>query len=529
MLWNREDSTATYITYQSSTLRASVGQPTGSSKLCLSCHDGTIALGAVLSRPEEIPFVGGIRFLPEGPTRLGTDLSDDHPVSFVYDEALAADRGDLVSPSTLSGDIRLDASGMVQCRSCHDPHNDTFGKFLVTANNFSRLCLSCHAPFGWESSSHALSSATWNGREPDPWPHTDYTSVAENGCENCHRPHLAGGHARLLNDELEEQNCLNCHKGDVASTDIEAEMLKLTRHAVKDYLGIHDPAEDFTQSVTAHVECADCHNPHEVNAAMAPAPNVSGALQGVTGISASGVQMERISFAYEICFKCHADNPVTTSLDIARQHPQVNTRLEFDLINPSYHPVEGPGKNPQVPSLLPPYTAASIIYCTDCHSNDEGSTAGGTGPQGPHGSNYHYLLERNYTTTDPNMESPFEYALCYKCHNRDALLDNRSGFPHRQHLLLHNTPCYVCHDPHGISTTQGDEMHNTHLINFDATVVQPVIDPRTGQRVLYFEDLGTFRGQCYLVCHGAVHNPRGYGSGLGDGSGPGAEGLGGSP
>ncbi|MFQ5494707.1 MAG: hypothetical protein ACE5EX_04940, partial [Phycisphaerae bacterium] len=43
-LWNRDVSPASYQIYQSSTLDASPGQPTGSSKLCLSCHDGTIAL-----------------------------------------------------------------------------------------------------------------------------------------------------------------------------------------------------------------------------------------------------------------------------------------------------------------------------------------------------------------------------------------------------------------------------------------------------------------------------------------------------
>jgi len=101
-LWNRADSVVNYTTYESSTLYASVGQPTGASKLCLSCHDGTIALGTVLSRPAEIPFAGGLRFLPEGPTRLGTDLSDDHPISFIFDEGLAAAQGQLASPSSLT-------------------------------------------------------------------------------------------------------------------------------------------------------------------------------------------------------------------------------------------------------------------------------------------------------------------------------------------------------------------------------------------------------------------------------------------
>src|SRR4051794_13053211 len=48
-LWNHFLSSATYTPYSSSTIRATVGQPSGASKLCLSCHDGTVALGMVYS------------------------------------------------------------------------------------------------------------------------------------------------------------------------------------------------------------------------------------------------------------------------------------------------------------------------------------------------------------------------------------------------------------------------------------------------------------------------------------------------
>ena len=48
-----------YIPYSSSSLQAKPGQPTGTSKLCLSCHDGTIALGSVVSRNQPIAMAGG--------------------------------------------------------------------------------------------------------------------------------------------------------------------------------------------------------------------------------------------------------------------------------------------------------------------------------------------------------------------------------------------------------------------------------------------------------------------------------------
>ena len=48
-LWNRLLPVSVYSVYSSNSLDALPGQPTGASKLCLSCHDGTIALGSVVS------------------------------------------------------------------------------------------------------------------------------------------------------------------------------------------------------------------------------------------------------------------------------------------------------------------------------------------------------------------------------------------------------------------------------------------------------------------------------------------------
>ncbi|MEJ2545748.1 MAG: hypothetical protein P8Y99_16920, partial [Calditrichaceae bacterium] len=59
-LWNKADPGVTYDLYSSSTLDATPGQPDGFSLLCLSCHDGTIALGDVISRTDLIEIAGGI-------------------------------------------------------------------------------------------------------------------------------------------------------------------------------------------------------------------------------------------------------------------------------------------------------------------------------------------------------------------------------------------------------------------------------------------------------------------------------------
>jgi Zn finger protein HypA/HybF involved in hydrogenase expression len=306
-----------------------------------------------------------------------------------------------------------------------------------------------------------------------------------------------------MNELTEEDNCFPCHNGNVAFYDIQSELFKISVHAVANTTAVHDPTEN-PLTASRHVECSDCHNPHQVNGAPASAPVVRGPMMGVTGLDGSGVPVENASFEYEICYKCHADNNSGVA-PVARQRFELNKRLQFDLSSPSYHPVEGAGLNPNVPSLLPEYNTASIIYCTDCHSNDNGPGAGGSGPSGPHGSQWDYLLERQYRIADNTAESAESYALCYKCHNRSSILSDVSFGLHRLHIVDQLTPCSVCHDPHGVSSALGNPLNNSNLINFDITVVFA-----NSQSELEFVDQGMFSGSCSLTCHGREHNPETY-------------------
>ena len=95
----------------------------------------------IVSKKGEIPFKGGIRFIPpERSSRLGTDLSDDHPISFVYGTGLVFKKDKIVHPSFLPPKVKLDKTGQLQCTTCHDPHDDTHGNFLVMSNRNSALC-----------------------------------------------------------------------------------------------------------------------------------------------------------------------------------------------------------------------------------------------------------------------------------------------------------------------------------------------------------------------------------------------------
>ena len=106
-LWNRPDPGTYYQTYDSSTLAADVGQPTGASRLCLSCHDGTIALTQTINALNS-PGSTNV-FLASGDAGfIGTDLSDDHPISFVYDSSLSIRKTNLRDPATLPAQLALD-------------------------------------------------------------------------------------------------------------------------------------------------------------------------------------------------------------------------------------------------------------------------------------------------------------------------------------------------------------------------------------------------------------------------------------
>ena len=156
-LWNHAITTKTFTMYSSDTLDAvkSTTGPTGTSKLCLSCHDGTVALDSF----------GGTN----GGTSMGgtaavgaDDLTNDHPISFAYDQTLIDADGALhalthtadigsgadIKTGTISSNLLF--GGQVQCASCHDVHNKftagTTGtnKLLRISTSGSKLCLTCH-------------------------------------------------------------------------------------------------------------------------------------------------------------------------------------------------------------------------------------------------------------------------------------------------------------------------------------------------------------------------------------------------
>jgi predicted CXXCH cytochrome family protein len=362
----------------------------------------------------------------------------------------------------------------LQCTTCHDAHDNSRGKFLVMDNSASQLCNACHTP-----------GVT--------------TIIAHQQCASCHQPHTAPSGPWLLKGPKVASTCTGCHSGQVGpnyGVDVASDLRKLSIHETEPVVNQLTHAPDAAT-------CTDCHGPHTMTSGAAVAPNIPSSFGKVKGINIAGAEVDPARYEYEVCFRCHGDNS-TRQPYVPRQITQNNTRLEFAPTAISFHPVAAPGKNSEVPSLRVGLATTSQIYCSDCHTSDTGQKAGGVGADGTHGSNVKPLLIARYDTRDGTAESAATYALCYRCHDRASILNDESFPLHRKHIVDTRTPCSVCHDGHGISSTQGNSTSNSHLINFDTTVVTPF------NGIMRFRDTGVRSGTCTLSCHDRPHNELGY-------------------
>jgi len=129
-LWNGHETTTTFTMYSSPTFQGSIdAQPSGASRLCLSCHDG--------ANPNYLWMSDDRKF-------GAAELTNSHPISFTYDSSLVATDGYLKDPSqpstlgrTIAVDL-LDASSRMQCNSCHDVHTSGVGEHMLRGYDYGR-------------------------------------------------------------------------------------------------------------------------------------------------------------------------------------------------------------------------------------------------------------------------------------------------------------------------------------------------------------------------------------------------------
>jgi predicted CXXCH cytochrome family protein len=545
-LWNQTLSTQTYTMYTSSTF---AGKPSpqpplgGSSSLCLSCHDGTVAPGQTVAYGK-FNMTG----IMNSADVFSSDLESSHPFNLALP---LQDSPDLVATlvsagktADPTGNVKL-INGNIQCMTCHDPHSQSTDKnspnFLVIDSSRGQMCLACHDPnrvttglanplTGWQTSIHATAP---NSVANTP-PVGVYKDVATNACSSCHRTHNAPGAQRLLRG-ANEQDCINCHSGgnNVAPQllNVYAEFSKIG-HPLPSAKNVHDPAESTVLNNNRHATCADCHNSHASNQVVNfPSPPVLRASQmGIAGVSDTDgmTPLAPAKNQYENCLRCHGTSAGKTANPIYGYLPArvvssgdlLNVIPQFALSSSSSHPVLHTRSSalPQ-PSLrgnmlnldgvTPGRNMGTQILCTDCHNADDNREFGGAGPNGPHGSKWTHILERRYEISvaaapgqpitnllpNPDLSVNGPYSMCAKCHDLSQILANSSFLQHARHIN-DGFSCSVCHTAHGMSLASAT-LSGERLVNFDANVVA-----MNGTNPISYNRA---TNTCSLVCHQHAH------------------------
>ncbi|MBI4517829.1 MAG: hypothetical protein HY699_18640 [Deltaproteobacteria bacterium] len=162
-LWNHEltGNFASYTTYQNglgapqagakaSQAIASGRTPGSTSLLCLSCHDGSVAINTYGNGSQ----LGGGATIAEAYI-IGKDnyLGNHHPIGFDYDavrsgdkEIRSADAASLTPTTTVRDHLYGPGNERMECGTCHSVHNtgNSGESLLWRSDARSRLCLTCH-------------------------------------------------------------------------------------------------------------------------------------------------------------------------------------------------------------------------------------------------------------------------------------------------------------------------------------------------------------------------------------------------
>ena len=569
-LWNQKVTTQSYSMYTSNTEVNKGVQPVlGSvSNKCLSCHDGTVAVGSTVAYGQvtmqgamnSSAIIGG-RMQPQLPFSMQTQ----HPFSLVtpltdniHLVATLKSNGTTADPT---GAVKL-IKGSVECTSCHNPHvqaKDLVSQnFLVKESSAGQLCLSCHDPSrqvggeinplaDWAISAHATSA---NKISPSALLGS-YPTVATNACISCHATHNGAGTARLLRGQ-DEQACISCHNG---STNVPMEPYTnvfieyasgKVGHPFTSSNNQHDAAESTLLDNNRHATCVDCHNGHGSQPVQIfpGAPLIRVSQKNVAGINASdgkSVLAPAVN-QFESCLRCHGTSAGKQVQPIYGYFPvrvvsagdPLNLIPQFAVAATSSHPVMHARSSPfPQPSLLanmlnidglkPNRAMGTQILCTDCHNSDDNREFGGVGPNGPgangpHGSRWTHILERRYefsqtvvpgsTITNlfpnPDLSANGPYAMCAKCHDLSNQIVKNTSWSHHSAHINSGFSCSVCHTAHGMGAASGT-ISGERLVNFDMNVVAQNGTAPNLLPVSYNRAANT----CVLVCHGASHNANG--------------------
>ena len=140
------------------TLPTNIKTWSGTSKNCLSCHDGTVEIGKI--------YTPGVTFDSTkitGPAQIATltgDLKGNHPVAVPYPYNQVANTYNAITTgggvttteyTAVPAKVKVYTDPLggannhgIECASCHDAHGTIFPDFLRDALTGSAICLDCH-------------------------------------------------------------------------------------------------------------------------------------------------------------------------------------------------------------------------------------------------------------------------------------------------------------------------------------------------------------------------------------------------
>jgi predicted CXXCH cytochrome family protein len=324
-LWNRPSSGASYVPYSSESLDAIsaqggwTGQPLGSSKLCLSCHDGTIALGNVVNAPGSglgsaisvsgsttttMPVGAGAT---SGYTRLlGANLTNDHPISVTYNKTLTDRDGELRTPDaqqrvmggtmTINGSHPLvgpratgQGSGIGSSTAGTGLYGSISSRPVLPLENTTGLgsgtgqvqCTTCHDP-------HLKESTLTNDA-------TDKADILkERNIKFLRRPRFQMAQPTNTYSDGNDIMCLACHdKGMQGNGNSWAYSSHANSNiATQTYSTTAADTREFPQGMPVwKVSCLNCHDTHTVS--------------GARRLTRSGGNGS-VSTLEETCYQCHS-------------------------------------------------------------------------------------------------------------------------------------------------------------------------------------------------------------------------------
>ena len=340
-------------------------------------------------------------------------------------------------PTTSPMDTRLDGGTTIVCSTCHDPHDNTNGSFLVNDNSTDLMCKDCHAdrneepyPVGLGSHPVGVTYTAGGGYKPAPTLADDQVGLigGKIECSSCHSAHNATTtDGNLLREAAGNTMCQDCHN---------------------------------YQPHFGGMECIDCHDTHGTGTNIYLIKNTittpnSGSK---TVVFTAQTEFSDGDGTYDgVCEVCHTSTAHHTNTNDGHDHKDGTNCTGCHAHNDATN---------SFPSLS----------CLDCHNSVQGSTPQISGPGGQFDqfSNHaagadatdaecaacHYPVDgttvhMNGSTVilkDPDAAAAWsgdKDNYCMGCHDGDPALDKKTTYLNSAHDNSATNSCALCHNKHG--------------------------------------------------------------------------------